>query len=126
MKRVVQLLFIGLIAACSASNTVASTSPRLVISLPANVISVTRGNRVAIAAAVTREDGPANPVTVTASAPTGITVSVASTTTSGTTTTAELEITVNSATASGTYTVVITSRATGYPDATATLSLDLN
>jgi hypothetical protein len=125
MQRAVLLLLTGALA-CSSSNTVAPNTARLVISLPANEISVTRGNRVAIAASVTREGGPASAVTLTLEAPTTVTASVASESTNGSTTTAEVALTVNSSAASGRYVVVIRARATGYPDATANLSLDLN
>jgi hypothetical protein len=125
MKRAVRLLLVAAITACGA-DTVAPSTAHLVISLPANLISVTRGNRVAVAAEVTREDGPANAVTFTITAPTGITASVVSQNTTGTTTTAELAITANSSAATGRYVVVIQARATGYPDASASLSLDLN
>jgi hypothetical protein len=129
MKRAVRAvwwLLIGACWACGSDNVVAPNPARLVISLPASVISVTRGNRIAVAAEVTREGGPASAMTISITAPTGVTASVASQSTTGSTMTAELAFTVSSSAATGRYTVVIVGHATGYPDATATLALDLN
>jgi hypothetical protein len=126
MKRLLNLLVIGALGACSSSNSTAPTTAHLVISLAAAQVSAQPGNRLSVATEVTRENGPANPVTVTVSAPTGVTASVASVSTSGNSITASISIAVGSATLPGGYTVSILARATGYPDATAQFVVEVN
>jgi hypothetical protein len=126
MQRAVRALLIAAVFGCSSTNTVAPSTAQLVISLPATVISATRGNRIAVPVEVTRENGPASTVTITVSAPTGVTASVASQSANGSTTTAEIAVTVNGAAATGRYVVVISAHATGYPDASSSLALDVN
>ena len=126
MQRAVRALLIAAAFGCSSTNTVAPSTAQLLISFPASVINATRGNRIAVPVEVTRENGAASTVTITLSVPTGVTASIASQTVNGATTTAQLAITVNAAAATGRYVVGIQAHATGYPDASASLALDVN
>jgi hypothetical protein len=118
-------LLVFAVAGCSSSNAVALNGPRLIVSLPAAQISVARGTRTSIGAAVTREGGAQVPVTISVDTPAAVTVSVTNASTVGTTTTATLAITVSAAATQERYTIVVLGHATGYPDASAQLEIDL-
>lgn len=124
MKRIVSLLVLGTSLGCGAATAVAPTD-RLIVSLPAAKISVPRGTRTSIGAAVTREGGAQSTISITVDAPAAVTVSVATESTLGNTTTATLAVTVSSTAAQGSYIVVIHGHAAGYPDASAQLEIDL-
>ena len=126
MKRLLNLLVIGVLAACSSSNSTTPTTAHLVISLAAAQVSAQPGSRLSVATQVTREVGPASPIAVTVSAPTGVTASVASVSTSGNSVTASISIAVGSTTLPGGYTITILARATGYPDATSQFVVNVN
>lgn len=124
MQRIMSLLVVAVMG-CSSGNAVAPSSARLIVSLPAAQINIARGTRSSIGAAVTREGGADVPVTITVNTPTGVTVTIASESTVGATTTATLAITVSAAANQGRYVVVVNGHATGYPDASAQLEIDL-
>jgi len=127
MKRVLGfLLLIAASGACSSDNTVAPPTAHLVISLAAAQVPATRGTHTTVAAQVTREDGAASAVIVTVSAPTGLTASVGSTSVSGNTTTISISINVGSTTLPGSYPITIHAAASGFPDATSQVVVDVN
>ena len=127
MKRVLGFfLLMAASGACSSTNTVTTPTPHLVISLAAAQVAATRGSNIAVAAEVTREEGTATAVSVTVSPPAGLTASVSGATTSGSTTTVTISIGVGSTTLPGSYTVAIHASASGFPDATSQVVVDVN
>jgi hypothetical protein len=126
MKRVLGILLLAMAGACGSDNVVATPTARLVISLAAAQVSAVRGSRLAVATEVTRVDGGASTVLITVSAATGVTASVANESINGNSTTAMISIVVGSTTLPGTYPVVIRAQASGYPDATSQVVVDVN
>ena len=127
MKRVFGfLLLIAASGACSSTNTVTTPTAQLVISLAAAQVAATRGSHIAVAAEVTRENGPTSTVAVTVSAPAGLTASVGGATTTGNATTVSISIAVGSTTLPGSYTVGIHATANGFPDAATQVVVDVN
>lgn len=126
MKRLLSLLLLGVVSACSSSNSTAVTTAHLVISLAAAQVNASQGSRLSVATEVTREDGPENTITTTVSAPTGVTASVSNASTSGNTTTVSIMIAVGSTTLPGAYTITIGATAVGYPQATAQFVVNVN
>jgi hypothetical protein len=126
MKRVVGILLLVVSGACGSDNAVATPSSRLVISLAAAQVSAVRGSRLSVATEVTRVNGSASPIVITVSAAAGVTASVSNESTNGNSTTAAISILVGATTLPGQYSVVIRAQATGYPDATSQVVVDVN
>ena len=126
MKRVVAVLLLIVSSACGSDNAVAAPTARLVISIAAAQVSAVRGSRLSVATEVTRENGSASAVLIGVSAAAGVTANVSNQTTNGNSTTATISIVVGSTTLPGSYAVTIHAQATGYPDATSQVVVDVN
>lgn len=107
----------------SVTATFNSTAPGMALSVSPSPVSVQQGTTATATATITRINGYANPVALTTSAATGITVTANPTSVTGTTST--LTISAGAALAAGNYPVTITATGTGVAQQSVTLPVQV-